>query len=139
MLSIKQKLAADLAALTARVPNPERKKSNTSPLLYEIYVAQELVALAEKKEKKAWAALEANGFIPSDAQLRKEEGERIVTESGNFTCIVDVKAPRHTFDREAFIVALAKKYKLPIASLNALAEETVKTGTPPLSKRVMEV
>ena len=138
MNSIKEQLAAYLAALGKSVVNPDRK-SNTGALLFEIYTAQELATLAEKKAEAAWAQLEEQGLIPSDDKLRREEGERIVVESGHLSAMVKVSAPRQTFDKEAFITAVCRKYKLPVAAVTALADSSKKAGKAALGKKVLEV
>jgi hypothetical protein len=138
MTSIKEQLAAYLAGLGKSVVNPDRK-SNVGTLLFEVYTAAELANLAEKKAEQAWEQLEVQGLIPSDDKLRREEGERIVVESGHLSAMIKVSAPRQTFDKEAFITAVCKKYKLPVAAITALADGAKKVGKAALSKKVLEV
>lgn len=142
-MSIRSKITDALDGLTARggvLPSPKRG-DNIEPYLADIYVAQEVKKWAEDRLKRAWARAQddKDGVAPSDDQLRKTgKGEEIIIESGHFSMTVKVDTPRQSFDRKAFVAQVAKRYKLPLDKLDALADECVVKTAPPLTKRVLE-
>lgn len=138
MTKIREQLTSDLEAINKRVANPDRK-SNTGNLLYRAFVLQTLASLAESGLKATWKSMETEGLLPDDEQLRAVPGERIITESSHFSLMVKVSAPREVFDRDIFIARVAKKYKIPAASLAALAEQCYASSKAPLSRKVLEV
>lgn len=121
------------------IRNPDRK-SNGGQHLFEIYYWQEITALAEKELKKAWEAAATGGLIKDDDFYRKTEGETIAAESGSFSCVMKVSAPRKTLDKEAFLDAVARKARVARPWFDELWEtHTTKEGKAALSKRVLEV
>jgi hypothetical protein len=121
--------------------NPDHK-SNTGPVLFDIFLWQTVKDYADEQLKKAWTAANEEAVVPTDDRMREtlDRGEdKIVAESNTFSCIVKVTEPRVTFDKDTFLADCAKKFKVPIAKLVGLAKACGKEGKPPLSKRVVEV
>lgn len=128
-----------LAEVNGRVLKVKRG-DNKGPLLGKIYIWQEAEKYAKDQLKAAWKAALDEGIIDTDDKLREDEGEeRIVMESDQFTAMVKVGTPAKPFSKEKFIEAVAKKYKIDAAKLEALATGCTKDSAAPLSKRIVEV
>lgn len=113
------------------------KMSNDESTLSEVFLWQEVEKLADKNLKVAW---KDTGL--TDDNLRSLGiGEHIALESGSLSCVAKVSDGRVCFDKDAlsaFILAIAKKHKIPVASLNTLAEKCKGKTKPILEKRVLE-
>lgn len=136
---LKDKLLAYVNAIgspKSGVRNPS-EKSNTGSALFRAFVWQEISSHAEKEGKKAWAEVLEIAGQDDDSLREHPQGESILLEGGAFSAIVKITAPRKTFSKEAFIAAVAKQYKIPVAKLEALAAKCVVEGKPPVSKRVL--
>jgi hypothetical protein len=133
-------LSSHLEDIAKFVKRPD-SKHNIGATLGEIFTWQTISDIADKKLKGAWTAACADGIIPADDDMRDkyDQDEHIVTESNKFSCIVTVGKPRENFDREKFIGEVARKYKLDPVRLSKLAEDCVKEGKAPLTKRIREV
>lgn len=132
---VKETLIDRLQALGQVLPSGKRG-DNLEPLLAEIYLAQETKKWAEDKLKKAWAAAQDEA-VPDDAAMRaKGVGQHLVCESKNFTVTAKVDTPRQSFDKDAFIEQVSKRFKLPLDRLKAIADGCVAKSAPPLTKRV---
>lgn len=106
-----------------------------------LYFWQEVAALADDRLKQQWEKLQADGVLPSDDAMRAlGEGDHIVKEDNRFTVTAKVSKEQQRFDRDLFIEAVAKKYKLKVSDLVALAntKECKKLSKPSLTKRVLE-
>ena len=116
------------------------RKSNTGKYLSDVYIWQEVLRVATEQLKAAWkAAQNGSGIVPEDDDLRKlAKGEHIVAESSTMSCLVKLTEERKTFDQEKFIATVAKKYKIPVEKLQAIAEASRVPGAPPLQKRIIE-
>ena len=138
----KDRLHDELAYLgTSRlVPRPD-SKHNVGSYLGEIFTWQEVGKLADEKLKKAWKAAVEDDLIPSDEAMREkyDQDEHIVAESNAFSMIVTVGKPRETFDLEAFVSEVSRKWKINAVVLTKLAAGCKKSGTAPLTKRIREV
>jgi hypothetical protein len=122
------------------VVNPDR--SNEGTLLCDIYTWQTIEKIAKAKHAAAWEAAQGEGgFVADDNPIRNlyVVGEHIVAESPCFTAMIELQAPRETFNKDEFIKRVCKKYKLSIADVSAMAETCKTKGKKPLSKRVLVV
>jgi len=140
-MKIKDQLVTGLNNLVTVLAKkaPSDRKSNIGKYLQDIFVWQEVNKLAADSLKEAWATAQTSGALPFDDELRnKGEGEHIVTESDMFSLVTKVMAPRQNFDRDLFIEKVAKKFKIPVATLTALADASKVDGKAALSKRVLE-
>lgn len=115
-----------------------KRGDNVGPFLGRIYVLQEMSKFAEEQLKIAWKDAEAENILPDDLELRETEGERIVMESDQFSCVVNVAKPRANFNKDKFIDAVVVKFKIPKGKLEALAATSTKDSAAPLSKKVLE-
>ena len=116
-----------------------KRGDNLDPYFGRIWLAQELKSWAESELKAAWSAAQDDGLIEPDDELRaKGRGTHLVSDSASFSCTAKIDSPRGGFDKEQFILAVAKQYRIPLEELNAMAEGCKKDGTPPLTKRILE-
>jgi hypothetical protein len=138
MAKLKDKLIATVDAMVKLVK--PRDRTNTGPYLFEIWIWQELCALAEDRVAVAWKKAQDNGIIPQDDDMRKKSGETIVTESDKFSCVATVASPGERFDKDQFIAEIVRKYKLRSADLYEIADSHVckKEAKAALKKRVLE-
>jgi hypothetical protein len=137
---IKTQLLAQLKEVISSTGALRAKRGdNFGPVLRKLYLLQEMSDYAEDELKAAWAEATKEGVLPPDDDLREEKGERIVTESEQFSLIVSVDKPRKTFSRDKFVEAIAKKFKIDRAKLDALIATATTDGKAPLSKRILEV
>jgi DNA repair exonuclease SbcCD nuclease subunit len=111
---------------------------NLNPALAEIYFWQEVEAHAKAKLKASWETAVREGMVPSDDKLRESEGESIVAESENFSVVTTVKKSSQRFDKDIFIGAVARKFRIDRAKLEKLAGITTKDSAPALTKRILE-
>ena len=113
--------------------------SNTDSAFYEAFIWQETIKFAEKKFKDAMSAV-AETVESTDDQLRRlDEGEHTVGTGTRFCVLAKIGAPRKNFDKEGFIATVARKWKIPVAKLEVVAETSVKDTKASLSKRVVEL
>lgn len=115
-----------------------KRGDNKGPHLWPIYFWQEVEKYAEKQLKASWIKAQEALVVDNDEELRKLSGEQILEESEQFSVVIKVDAPRETFSKEDFVAAVAKKYKLDPAKLNAIAATCMSKSKPPLSKKVLE-
>lgn len=113
--------------------------SNVDSTFYEAFVWQEALKFAEKKYKDAMVAV-AEAIEQTDDQLRRlDEGEHSVGAGAKFCVLAKISAPRSNFDKEGFIATVARKWKIPAAKLEVVAESSKKETKASLSKRVVEL
>ena len=144
--SRKDKIEAELNTL-AKCTNGDgfftiKKSDNIGTYLADIFVAQTVSKWADKRLDDAWRTAADDEVILEDDDLRTKYAggdEAIPVESRDFSVTLKVGTPRESFDQAAFIEQVAKKFKLDKAKLEAIAENCVKTGKAPLTKRVVEV
>ena len=115
-----------------------KRGDNIGPILGRIYVFQEMEKYAKDQLKIAWKDAVTEDIISGDDVLRDTAGERIATESNQFSCIVNVEKSRANFNKEKFIETVATKFKIPKGKLEALAETSTKDSAAPLSKKILE-
>jgi len=116
------------------------KEDDLGPYFGTIYYWQEIKKFSEAAHEAAWKTARAAKVIKEDDDLRDlGSGEHIIADSKLFSFIVKVDAPRKNFNRERFISVVAKRYKLNEAELAKIAADCFDDGTPPLSKRILEV
>lgn len=138
---IKARLTAVLEELTKPTSGEVlkiKRGDNFGPILGKLYVLQEMASWAKSELESAWASAATEGVLPPDDDLRAEQGERIVTESEQFSVIVSVAKPRATFSRDKYITAVAKKYKIDRFRLEGMVASATTDSKPPLSKKVLE-
>lgn len=142
MPAIKDKVIETLNGLTNPKAGIAKRFSgdNTGPFLSDIYIWQVTEAYAGEKKKEAWKTAQTEGFVPSDTQLRGfAEGDHIVADSKQFSCLVKVTRPHGRFNKDEFVAAVARKYKIKMGELLKLVEQYTEPGAVPLTKRVAEV
>lgn len=134
--SMKEKLVEQVTRNLGLL-TPDR--SNSGKYLWPIFYWQVISDTADKAFKEAWEAAVVAKVIGPDEKLRElGPGEHLLADSNSFSALVSVSKPRSDFDREAFIDAIAKKYKIERAKLVALASSCTKQGNSSLRKRVVE-
>jgi hypothetical protein len=133
--TLKEKLIGLLESMVDALK--PRDKSNAGSYLFEIWVWQEMCALAEAKLKVAWKRAQDDGIIADDDTLRATLGETIVVESDKFSCVATVASPSSRFDQPTFIQKVAKKWKLNAADLNKVADQSKLPSKSALTKRVL--
>lgn len=134
---IKETVAANLDKLARDIPAP--RKSNEAKALQDILIWQEISAIADKRLKTAWAEAQAEGIVPEDAAMREHgEGEHIIKEAGNFSCIAKVAAPGKQLNKDALIAAMVKKFKITETRAALMLLECSDDRTAALTKRVLE-
>src|ERR1019366_2155702 len=84
-----------------------KRGDNIGPILGKIYVYQEMEKYAKEQLKTAWKAAVTEDVLSDDSTLRDTAGERIATESDQFSCIVNVEKSRSNFNRDKFIETVA--------------------------------
>ena len=114
---------------------------NSARLLHDIWVWQEIKAAADDALRVAWGAAQAAELIPSDKELRADEGggETIVAESQTYSAVVRCDAPRMNFDRDMFVGLVAAKFRLQAGEIAPLVDKAKKETAAPLTKRVIRV
>ena len=139
MTTVDDKIALQLIAFQKAVTNPDRK-SNVGAALFEVYLWQQVLDRAEDNLETAWKALAEEGVIPTDDKLRTQAtGDHIEAESEHFSCLVKIASGQNRFNKEDFIAAVAKKFKIPAPKLEALADTCKRKSNPSLTKKVLEV
>jgi len=138
-MSVKQQILDGVVKLSQSIKAPELKK-NEGALYVNVFVWQEIEAIASDALKKAWATAQAkDGVMVDDDDMRAlGEGDHIVSESGSFSLVAKVSKPRSTFQKDVFIAEAARRFKTTPAKVLALYEECSKEGKSPLQKRIME-
>jgi hypothetical protein len=138
---LKEKLT--VAAIERIAPNPERKRNTPkSSILYRLCLWNHICAMATKESKNAWKAAAEAGVLKDDEELRDKyvgKGQAIVAESEYFSCVVEVRNPGTTFDKDMFIEKVAAKFKIDRLKLEAIAEDCKEPTKPSLSKKVLEL
>lgn len=141
MSRIKKRLEAVLEAMLnskGGVVKPSRG-DNKDRYLAAIYVAQETKSWAEARLKQAWVDAQIAGLVPDDALLRnKGKGEHLVCDSSQFSALATVQNPRDNFSKDAFIKAVAERFKIDEGQLKGIADTCLVKSAAPLSKRVLE-
>lgn len=131
-----EKALRELVVMLA--PKKTRKGGTEEKALYQIFAWQTISKMADEKVKSSWDIVQPS-LIPDDDALRRlGRGEHIITEAGPFSAVATIQAPRTAFDVEMFTAAVAKKYRIDIDELNAMAENCRPDQKAPLSKRVLE-
>lgn len=121
------------------VRNPDRK-SNTGQVLFELFFWQEVQKEAETQTERIWEKAVEGKLVKDDDYYRNVgPGEVIAAESDTFSCLMKVGKGRATLDKEAFLLAVAKKARISVESLQELWDKHQKVGKNSLSKRVLEV
>jgi len=116
------------------------KDDDLGPYFGTIFYWQEIKKFSEAAHEAAWKIAQKAKVAPEDDDLRDlGNGEHIISDSKLFSFIVKVDNPRKTFDQEAFIEQISRKYKLNVAELSKIAATCMKDSKPPLSKRILEV
>ena len=134
--SIKDRLTAQVTKNLGLIA-PD--KSNIGKYLWPIFYWQVISEVADAAFKEAWNAAANAEVFDEDNKLRElGTGEHLLADSDSFSALISVSKPRMNFDREAFIGAVAKKYKIPADKLEALAETCKVKGNASLTKRVVE-
>ena len=137
-IKVKERLINTLEDLPGLIRN--RNGDNLGPVLGTIFIWQEAEKFAKERLKTAWqTAADTDAIEPDDVLREGTPGEeRIIIESNNFSVVVKCDKPRQTFSKDKFIVAVAKRFKLDPAQLEALAKTCMTESAPPLHKRVLE-
>ena len=144
--TLKERIADDLYEAGERIVRTVNgsksgsAKDNLSPYLAEVFFWQEVASLANASLKEAWARTqEPNGPLQSDDVLRELDfGDNTVAATDSFVAVAKVSQPKTMFDKEAFIAAVAKRFKISATKLAEVAEKSVKESKPSLSKKVLE-
>lgn len=141
-MGTKEDLHEELANFVDDFAAPKDKQGgNLAKVLHEIFVWQEIAAVANEAMKLGWKALQADedngGIIDDDETLREKEGERIVASTKYYDALVKVDAPRKNFDRELFIANVTRKFNLPLARVAAIADTSKKESASPITKRIV--
>lgn len=120
------------------IPPPD--KTNTGRVLFGIYIWQELERYASQRIKEAWTNAQCpDGICEADDLLRQfPPGEREVTSSKSFSLVVEVKKPAMRVNNEQFLAKLAKRFKVTVPEIEAIAETCKVENKPSLTKRVIE-
>lgn len=106
-----------------------------------LYFYQEVAAWAAKQEEAEWKKLQdaKTGLLDSDDDMRAlGEGPHIVASGKVLQVCASVSKPRSTFQLEAFIETLCKRFKLLPEKVVVIAEGSKAEGRAALSKRVVE-
>lgn len=130
--------ALDRIPMNNGTRNPDQ--SNIGGVIGEAYLWDTVQELAASKSKAAWDTMEKEGFIPPKDLLReKGSGEVSLVSSDNFTVISKVTAPRASFDKDAFIDLVAKKFKIDKHKLVEASKSCTKESRAPVSLKIMEI
>lgn len=137
-MSLKTGLSLAIEAMVKAMK--PRDRTNAGPYLFEIWIWQELSTFADDKLKLAWKKAQDAEIVEDDDTLRKSLGETIVVESDKFSVVTTVAEPAQRFDKDLFIANVAKKYKLRVGDLEAMADskDAKKESKAALQKRVLE-
>jgi hypothetical protein len=134
---LKNDIAVWLAKMHGQCDKPSRM-NNRDTLLCDVYIWQEAMILAKRHYDDAIKDLAT--LVPSDENLRRlGVGEHTIEPGNAFAFLAKISKPRETFDKDAFIATVARKFRVPVAKLEAVAEVSKKEGNAALSKRVIEL
>jgi len=131
-------LQKELDRLVNNFPLPNRRK-NANAVLGEIYLWQEMAEYAARREKEEWAAAQEQKLVPVDDKMRKKgAGTHILGDTDNFSIVAKVSKPRESVDMEAFMTALANRFKCSLSVILKLRDNSKVEGKAALSKSVQE-
>lgn len=94
----------------------------------KLYINHVLLGVAKRYEKSADDIKEA-----FDHKLGEPMPETQLLVTSGVTLKAKVNNPRESFDKDAFIKAVAEKFDLSAQELHKMAEKTVKKSKPPVS------
>lgn len=134
-MSIKSEIMRKLMRL--QPVNPD--KDNIAPMLASAYFYTHMRKFADTRLKETYTSMSKENLIPDDDTLRESPGENRVLTTDHFAFISKVANPRQSFDKDAFINAVADKYSISRSDLRKLAEQSVKLSKTPLTKEVIEL
>ena len=117
------------AFIAVDLPDSNRKEEQT--LYSNLFIATAMASLATAEKNKATKELK-NSFATKLAEASPNTPIEL-DRCDPFILSAKVSNPRKSFDKDAFIKALAKKYDLSMIELQNLAKETVKESTAPVS------
>lgn len=100
---------------------------------------QEVQAHATKQCKAAWDKLLLSTGTSDDVLRALGAGDHTVTKTGRFALTVRVSEPVKRLDTELLARALSRKFKVDVATVEAIIEASRAAGTPSLTKRVLEL
>ena len=119
--------------------NPD-SRNNVGAALGKVYLWRVAVEIATDRLKTAWNDLTNKELIPEDEILRKSiEGETVAIKSPSFGLQIKVSKPRESFDKDAFLDKVSKKFKIEKHKLIELSKECTKLSKAPLSKKIVEL
>jgi hypothetical protein len=131
------KIALDAVA-DGVVKSYSKRGDNFAPTLAALYVWQETQRHAEAQFKLIWEKAVAEGVLDEDGELRKTFGKTIVCESERFTVMAEVGKPRPVFNRDAFLNAIARRFKLDRKRLDDMIKPSCRDSAAPLEKYLLE-
>ena len=142
VISQSKKIRDTISWAHDKLGKQKKNGSNVGNYLADVFFWQEVASLADTELKRAWKTLQSldGPLAVSDDKLREDGvGEHIVLEDDHFSVLTTVNNPARRFDRDVFINALVKTFKLDRADLKALAENAKTETKSSLRKRVVEV
>lgn len=116
------------------------RMDNKETLMCDVYIWQEAMVYAKKKYDEALKDLAV--MVLSDDKLRlKEPGEHTVESSTGFALLVKISKPAKRFDKDKFISAVSRKFRIGVDKLVKIAEADIcKTEiNASLQKRIVEL
>jgi hypothetical protein len=116
------------------------RMSNVDTLMCDVYIWQEVMIHAKKKYDNAMKDLAT--LVSSDDKMRsKGAGDHTVESGTNFAMVAKVSNPANRFDKDKFISAVARKFRVNLDKLVKLAEsdDSKKEVSAALSKKIIEL
>ena len=120
----------------------QRVRGNTDGLFAEAYAWQVIEKISKDEAKKAEQALRDNELIDEDDDIRAlGHGEHTIESSNSFSMQALVKKTSGRFDKDKFILAASRKFRIAVEKLTALAEsdKSKKETKAPLEKWIVEL
>lgn len=120
---------AQLSTLLGSVVLPETNQVQLQRLLAQLYVGKLLAGAAKAQVDPATKALRAM----YDDRLQQPMPLTTLVTVRPFTLSAKVDNPRETFDKSAFIKAVAAQYNLSAIDLHSIAADCTKQSAAPVS------
>lgn len=113
---------------------PRTNNPRTQQMLSDLLIANAMASLGTARKKAITDELKD---IHQEKLAKAVTNEKLELEFVEpFTLTAKVASPRSSFDKDAFIKAVAEEYDLPMSELIALSKRMVKSSTAPIAFEV---
>lgn len=110
---------------------PDSNNSQVQQALSDLYIANAMASLGNAKKKAITDELKTTHAEALSKAMPNQQFE--LERTNPFVLSAKVSKPRNSFDKYAFIKAVADEYDLSMSELLALSKKTMKTSAAPVS------